>query len=289
MELARMSGDLRLLVVAGVAAVVSLAPARGQDVQPTTPAPGAAGGYLALEEGSRAPQTLTVQVLSEYPHDPQAYTQGLLLDGTVLIESTGHYGRSDLREVDLVSGHVMRSRDLPSSHFGEGVALVDDRLIQLTWKEGVAHVWDRASLDRIGEFRYEGEGWGLVYDGSRLIMSDGSDRLQFRDPDSFELLGEVRVRVGDEPLDKINELTFAQGMVWANVWLQDFIVGIDPDSGRVRAVVDARGLRGRLTRAPGAPSPEVLNGITYREDEGTFFVTGKYWPTMFEVQFVGAP
>ncbi len=281
------------LLPAGLAAVaLSLAPhgvGRGQEVGPSTTGPSTiSADYISIQSTAQAPEMLVVSILSELPHDPQAFTQGLLLDEGLFIESTGQYGHSDLREVDVVSGAVLRSQPLPASHFGEGVALVGDRLIQLTWREGIAHVWDRQTLEKITEFTYTGEGWGLVYDGTRLIMSNGSDILQFRDPETFELLDQINVTIEGQELRRLNELEFAEGLVWANVWTQDFIVGIDPDTGVVKRVVDARSLRPRLTRPPGAPAPEVLNGIAYNEAEGTYYLTGKYWPTMFEVQFVPA-
>jgi glutamine cyclotransferase len=269
-----------LLASATALTLVVVSPA--QQTAPTV----ANADYLALESGPRVPDPLVVQVLAEYPHDPRAYTQGLLLDGDVLLESTGQYGRSELREVDLATGVVMRSKPLPTNHFGEGLVQHDGRLIQLTWKEGVAHLWDRQSFETLGQIPYTGEGWGLTSDGTHLIMSNGSNRLFFRDPQTFAIVRELAVTVEGEPVSFLNELEYAENMIWANVWQQDFIVGIDPASGEVRMVVDARALRQSLVRPPGAPPPEVLNGIAYNATQGTFYLTGKYWPTVFEVQFV---
>jgi len=245
--------------------------------------------YLAIQSLPRVPDPLVVEVLADFPHDPRAFTQGLLLDGDVLLESTGLYGQSELREVDLASGVVMRSKPLPSTHFGEGLVLQDGRLIQLTWKEGIAHLWDRQSFESLGQFNYTGEGWGITTDGTHLIMSNGSDRLFFRDPQTFAVVRELAVSVEGQPVTFLNELEYAENMVWANIWQQDFIVGIDPASGEVRSVVDARPLRALLVRPPGAPAPGVLNGIAFNPSQGTYYVTGKNWPTLFEVQFVSAP
>lgn len=232
-------------------------------------------------------ERLRVNVLSESPHDSGAFTQGFVIDdgtGEVsrLFESTGLRGQSTLREVHLLSGEVLHSTSLPPDHFGEGLALVGNRLIQLTWQEGIAHVYDRDTFVKTGQFSYSGEGWGLCYDGRRLIMSDGSARLYFRSPETFKLQGSVDVTLDGQPQRWLNELEFADGSVYANVWQQDIIVEIDPASGKVTAVIDASGLLNPEERPPAA----VLNGIAYSRRTKTFFITGKYWPTVFEVTFV---
>jgi glutaminyl-peptide cyclotransferase len=231
-----------------------------------------------------APRRLIVKVVAVRPHDPEAYTQGLVWDHGMLLESTGLYGKSSLREVDPQSGAVKRRIEVPQSFFAEGLAQVGPRLIQLTWREGVAFVYDRRSFERVDELHYEGEGWGLCYDGRRLVMSDGSDRLTFRDPKSFAVLGSVAVRREGRPLRQLNELECVDGAVYANVWMTDDIVRIDPASGRVTAVIDARGLLGaeELGRA------DVLNGIAWDPVKKTFLITGKLWPKTFEVTFVPA-
>ncbi|HEY4592321.1 MAG TPA: glutaminyl-peptide cyclotransferase, partial [Thermoanaerobaculia bacterium] len=193
----------------------------------------------------RPPERLKVKVLATRHHDPAAFTQGLLVHGGSLYESTGIYGSSSLREVDPVSGAVKRKVDVPSEFFAEGLALVDDRLIQLTWKEQKALVYQLAGFAPEGELRYEGEGWGLCWDGRRLVMTDGSDKLTFRDPKTFAFLGEVTVtradRMGERVLE-LNELECVDGVVYANVWQTDDILRIDPRDGRVTAVIDASGL-----------------------------------------------
>jgi len=227
---------------------------------------------------------LAWDVVARHPHDALAWTQGLQLDPDGrLYESTGLEGSSTLREVDPVSGAVLRSVALPSDEFAEGLALVDDRLVQLTWREGIAHVWEAASFRELPGFAYGGEGWGLCFDGERLVMSDGSDRLTFRDPATFEALGSVSVTLTGRPLDRLNELECVDGEVWANVWQSDRIVRIDPEGGAVTGTLDLRGLL-VAEPAPGEPEPDVLNGIAWDADTGTFLVTGKLWPELVQIR-----
>lgn len=231
-----------------------------------------------------APERLKVKVLSTRPHDPEAFTQGLVLDGDTLFESTGLNNKSSLREVDPQTGKVKRKVDVPSEYFAEGLALVGDRLIQLTWKEEKAFVYNRADFQKVGEFRYDGEGWGLCWDGSRLVMSDGSDRLTFRDPKTFAVQSVLNVTLAGKPATEINELECVDGVVYANVWQTDDILRIDPKDGRVTAVIDASGLLTPEERQ----KTDVLNGIAWNPKTKTFLITGKLWPRMFEVQLVPA-
>ena len=228
-------------------------------------------------------------------HERDAYSQGLVWWNDRLFESTGRYGESTLRRLDPQTGRVERRIDVPDEYFGEGLALVDRRLIMLTWTAERAFTYDRDSFELGETFRYSGEGWGLCYDGDRLVMSDGSDMLTFRDPDTFEQIGEQRVRLRGQPLHRLNELECVDGAVYANVWEQDFLVRIDPETGRVTDYIDATGLLQGVDRigvnpdpATGAlQHPEVLNGIAYNPTADTFYITGKWWPKMFEVRFVG--
>lgn len=226
-------------------------------------------------------EQLRVRVLGSFPHDATAYTQGLLRHGGFLYESTGHYGESRLRRVDRSSGEVLLERALPDSLFGEGLARVHDRLIQLTWRAGRAVIYDSETFDEVGEWTYEGEGWGLCFDGAQLWMSDGTDRLKRRDPTSFATLGEINVTLEGGSVGQLNELECAEGWIYANVYQTDRVLRIDPRSGSVSAVIDASGL---LTAAEGAAA-EVLNGIAYDEANETFYLTGKFWPRLFEVTF----
>lgn len=244
-----------------------------------------AGAGTASPQATGPPvEHLKVKVLATRPHDPEAYTQGLLWHDGRLFESTGLYGHSSLREVKPETGEVLRSTPLPAKYFGEGLALVDDRLIQITWQEGVAFVYDLAKFDPRGQFSYTGEGWGLTYDGKRLIMSDGTDRLTFRDPVTFDSLGGVNVSQDGKPVLNVNELEWVDGVLYANVWQTDRILRIDPATGRVTAEIDASG----LLSAKEAADAEVLNGIAWRPGTKTFYITGKRWPKMFEVVFVPA-
>jgi glutaminyl-peptide cyclotransferase len=231
-----------------------------------------------------APERLKVKVLSTRPHDPEAFTQGLVLQGGTLYESTGLYGKSSLREVDPKTGAVKRKVAVPAEYFAEGLALVDDRLLQITWKEEKALVYDRADFKPAGEFRYDGEGWGLCSDGARLVMSDGSDRLTFRDPKTFAVLSILNVTLAGKPANQLNELECVDGAIYANVWQTDDILRIDSRDGRVTAVVDASGLLTPEERG----KTDVLNGIAWSPETKTFLITGKLWPKMFEVQFVPA-
>lgn len=226
------------------------------------------------------PIVLRLDVLERHPHDTTAFTEGLVWSGGRLFESTGLNGWSTVREVDL-SGRVVRQTKLADDQFGEGLAAVGDKLVQLTWRNGVAIVWDRETLAEVRRFSYKGEGWGLCYDEPRrrLVQSDGSSELTFRNPDDFSVIGKVSVSRRGRSLDQINELECTDDGVWANVWHSNQIVRIDPGSGQVTAEVDAKSLA-----PPNRGSEDVLNGIARRAD-GTWLVTGKNWPTMYVVRF----
>lgn len=232
--------------------------------------------------GGSQPAQLQYEIVAAVPHDPEAYTQGLLVDGRTLIESTGQYGASSLRRVDIASGRVLAQVPLDSAYFGEGVARVDSTLIQLTWKAGVAFVYHLASLTRIGERHYEGEGWGLCFDGDVLWMSNGSSALTRRDPRSFEALDTLVVRRAGEPVPQLNELECVGEYIYANVFQSDLILRIDKATGAVVGELDGA----ELSRAaPRPPDPEaVLNGIAYVPESGLFLMTGKRWPTLFVVR-----
>ena len=245
---------------------------------PTTTVPPTTTTVLALSG------ELDWEVVATLPHDTSAFTQGLLWYDGLVYESTGLYGQSELRAVEPGDGTVVRETAGSPSHFGEGLALAGDRLIWLTWKAGTATVHDRDTLAQVGSFDYDGQGWGLCHDGDRLVMSDGSSTLTFRNPETFTVVGAVEITEADgAPLERINELECVGEDVWANVWLTDRIVVIDPDTGNVTAEADMAGI---ISPHPAdADTDAVLNGIAYRPDTGTFLVTGKRWPNVFEVRF----
>jgi len=221
-------------------------------------------------------------VVRTFPHDPRAFTQGLLFFEGKFYESTGLLGRSSLRRVDPDSGVVERGVDLPADLFGEGLARVGGRLFQLTWQNGCALVWNLATMRKEREISYQGEGWGLCFDGRHLIMSDGSDMLALRDPDSFARVGEIVVRRAGRPVRNLNELECVDGVVYANVWQDNHIARIDPRTGEVTGWIDASG----LLAPEEAGAADVLNGIAYLPATGHFVVTGKLWPRVFEVEVV---
>lgn len=217
--------------------------------------------------------------MSSYPHDPKAFLQGLLWHDGGFYESTGLNGQSTLRRVAFPSGEVIQKIDVPREHFAEGLAMVGDRLIQLTWRSKKAFVYDRASFGIIGEFGYETEGWGLTYDGASLIMSDGTPTLYFLDPETYQVTRTVTVTLDGRPLEDLNELEWIKGEVWSNVWHTDMIVRIDPASGQVVGVLDLPGLLPNRS-----DSDDVLNGIAYDAETDRIFVSGKRWPLLFEIR-----
>ncbi|WP_235926603.1 glutaminyl-peptide cyclotransferase [Actinokineospora pegani] len=238
------------------------------------PAPAATSG----------PATMRVEVLARLPHDPTAFTQGLeIADGT-LYEGTGLAGQSRIRALDPATGAPRAEVALPPELFGEGITVVGDRIWQITWQNGVAIERDRATLAERRRVSYTGEGWGLCHDGARLVMSDGSATLTFRDPATFAPTGEVRVVDGGTPVGELNELECVDGAVYANVWKTDRIVRIDPGSGRVTGSADLSGL---LTGAE-QQGVDVLNGIAAVPGTDEFLVTGKLWPALFRVRLAPA-
>ena len=224
---------------------------------------------------------LELEVVATYPHDGGAFTQGLLWHRGRLYESTGMYGRSSLREVELTTGRVLRRVDLDPGLFAEGLALAGDRLFQLTYQTEIGWIWHLDDFRKVGDLSYVGEGWGLTYDGNALIQSDGSASLTFRSSSDFSALRTVQVTRDGRPQFYLNELEYVNGEVWANIWLTDEIVRIDPSTGRVTGVVDASGLLSAGDRR----NADVLNGIAYDTEHQLFLLTGKDWPKLFAVRF----
>jgi glutamine cyclotransferase len=222
-------------------------------------------------------------VVGEFPHDPEAYTQGLDFQGTRLYEGTGLNGRSSLRRVDLETGDVLKRVELAERYFGEGIVVVGRRIYQLTWQNGRAFVYDRRTFRRVRRFSYKGEGWGLTHDGRRLVMSDGSSTIEFRDPATFKVLGQIEVTEDGQPVDMLNELEWVEGEIFANVWQTNDVVRIDPATGEVTGKLDLTALEQQQQEG------EVTNGIAYMESEDRLFVTGKLWDAIYEIELTELP
>lgn len=224
------------------------------------------------------------EVVQEFPHDTGAFTQGLVYHDGILLEGTGKYEQSTLRKVELETGKVLKSIDLPPKVFGEGITLWGDKVVQLSWKNRLIFIWDVDSFDLVGRYRFPGEAWGVTHDGNELIVSNGSEFLLFMDPQSMRVKRRVKVLDQGRPIEKLNELEFINGEVWANIWYDERIVRIDPQTGRVVAWVDLTGLLPLEERKNRRES--VLNGIAYDAKENRLFVTGKEWPKLFEIRLV---
>lgn len=225
----------------------------------------------------------TYRVVASYPHDPTAFTQGLEFVDGILYEGTGLYGFSSLRVEDLETGNASEIVWLSSDLFGEGITVWGDEIIQLTWESNIGFVYDRDSLAVRREFDYPTQGWGITHDDKRLIMSDGTSNLYFRDPETFEEVGRVQVTDDRGPVTMLNELEYIDGEVYANIWKTDRIARIDPETGRVTGWIDLTGL---LSSAGGTPWANVLNGIAYDAENDRLFVTGKLWPRLFQIELV---
>lgn len=234
--------------------------------------------------GNNTPESVATygyEVVHVFPHDPGAYTQGLLVHDGKLLESTGQVGHSSLRRVELESGKVLQKVDVPPPSFAEGITLLKGKIYQLTWQDHAGFIYDAATFAKLGEFKYAGEGWGLANDGQSLILSDGTNRIRFLDPDNFEVRKAIAVFDGKTPVNELNELEFIKGEIYANIWHADRIARIDPQTGKVVGWIDLAGLL-----APGEVQDEeaVLNGIAFDEASGRIFVTGKLWPKLFEIR-----
>lgn len=230
-----------------------------------------------------APALYGYEVVRSYPHDRAAFTQGLIVRDGVFYEGTGLFGRSTLRKVKIDTGEVLQSRAITAEQFGEGITEWKGSIVQLTWQSQVGFVYDMKTLERTKTWTYTGEGWGLTHDGTRLIMSDGSPALRFIDPATFKEISRVTVRDASGPVERLNELEYVKGEVFANIWQTDRIARIDPKDGRVTGWIDLSGL---LSPAERGTSDAVLNGIAYDAAADRLFVTGKLWPRVFEIKLV---
>ena len=245
-------------------------------------------GYRAFGQNKRVVkgETWGYQVVARYPHDPNAFTQGLIVSNGQVFEGTGQKGRSSLRRVDLKTGKVEKAAALNAHYFGEGITAMGGRIYQLTWQNRIGLVYDKDTFDLEKTFQYTGEGWGLTNDGKHLIMSDGSAMLRFLDPETFAVVKRITVQTPRGKINNLNELEFVKGEIWANIWYDDKIVRISPENGEVLGWIDLSTLYPRNQRTTGE---DVLNGIAYDAENDRLFVTGKNWPHIFEIKVGRSP
>jgi len=242
----------------------------------------AAERYLSLSIKSNSkPVAYRYAVVNTFPHDTHAYTQGLVFDGNTLYEGTGQRGISDLRIVDLKSGQVQKNVPLPEQFFGEGITILNDKIYQLTWQEQRGFVYNKKTMEKVGEFSYAGEGWGITTDGKMLYQSDGTNAIRIVDPSSLTEKGRIEVYDNVGAVEYLNELEFINGELWANIYQTDKIARIDPSTGKVLGYIDFSNL---LPKSDYTEGTDVLNGIAYHKSSGKIYVTGKNWPKLFEVK-----
>jgi glutaminyl-peptide cyclotransferase len=232
---------------------------------------------------SAATPRLVPRIVARLPHDTMAFTQGLLVYGGHLLESTGLEGRSGVRQVDAASGRVLRRAELPSNEFGEGIAVLDGRIYQLTWKSHQGLVYDARTLAPVDSFRYDGEGWGLTTDGALLYLSDGTSSIRVIDPHGFRVVRTIRVTEAGQPVHMLNELEWVRGELWANVYWTGLIARIDAESGRIVGWIDVRRLLPEAESKRLDDRGGVANGIAYDSSTAKLLVTGKYWPFVFQI------
>lgn len=244
-------------------------------------------GTSVVESAQKAQTPIySYRIVNVYPHDPQAFTQGLVYHNGELYEGTGLRGRSSLRRVNLETGKVLQIENLDPRYFGEGITLWNDRIIQLTWTSQIGFVYDRETFKKLREFTYPTEGWGITHDGARLIISDGTDTLYFWDPETLEEIGRIQVRDRDRPIARLNELEYVNGEILANVWQTNLIARISPETGQAIGWIDLTGL---LNPQDLTQPVDVLNGIAYDREGDRLFITGKLWPKLFEIELVSQP
>lgn len=238
---------------------------------------------LPRQEAASGSQGYGYKIVNIYPHDPSAFTQGLIYENGFLYEGTGLYGKSTLRKVELKTGKVLKLLPLPAGYFGEGLTSWKGLLIQLTWREGKGFVYDRESFRPLREFSYPTEGWGITHDDTHLIMSDGSASLYFLDPATFVLVKKMEVHDRGTPVSGLNELEYLKGRIYANIWSSERIAIISPETGNVEGWIDLKGLSASMGHSQ---KIDVLNGIAYDKGKDRLFITGKFWPKLFEIKLI---
>lgn len=229
------------------------------------------------------PVDYSYEIVHAWPHDPAAFTQGLVVHEGDFLESTGLNGESTLRDVEVTTGRVLKKISIPPEYFGEGLAVIGTRAYQVTWQNHRGFIYDVSTFRREGEFAYEGEGWGLTSDGQWLILSDGTSRIRFLDPTTFRVVRTIEVMAAGKPVERLNELEWIKGEIFANVWQTNGVVRIDPTTGLVRGRIDFSGL---LPAEERRPDTDVLNGIAYDAAQNKLFITGKRWPKIYEVRLI---
>ena len=240
--------------------------------------------FIAIDQWQPAttnsPILYKYEILNTYPHDTAAFTEGLTYSNGSLFESTGGYGASSLRKEDLETGQILQEYRLPDQFFGEGLTQINNELLQLTWQANTGFIYEKNTFDLIGNFSYATEGWGLTYDGSNLIMSDGTSNLYFLNPTTYQVVRQVNVLDGNNSITYINELEYVNGDIYANIWLTEKIAIINPQNGQIKGWIDMTG----LYQPQG--SNDVLNGIAYDQQSNRLFVTGKNWPNLYEIKIM---
>jgi len=287
-DIARMRASIHIFILAVISVV--LVPLTGCDKDSSSSTSNGVPAIQSRSSGQESTVTnaataeipiYTYEVVNTYPHDTGAFTEGLVFLDGALLESTGLNGQSSLRKVDLKTGGVLKRVEVPAQYFAEGLAAFGDKLFQLTWQNHKGFVYDLGSFQLEKEFAYDGEGWGLTTDGQWLIMSDGTDQIRFLDPSTFEKKRSITVLARGQPVNRLNELEYIKGEIFANVWGAQYVVRIDPTTGKVIGVIDFTGL---LSPQDRSANTDVLNGIAYDAKEDRLFITGKNWPKLFEVR-----
>ena len=238
--------------------------------------------YIYLNKESELSPQFKYEIINKYPHDPEAFTQGLQIHQGILYEGTGLYGKSSLRIVNLETGEILQNIELSQKYFGEGITVFNKKIYQLTWKENIGFIYN-LDLEKVSNFTILGEGWGLTNNGSNLILSNGTSIISFINPATMEIIRTIRVTNEGKPVARINELEFIEGYIYANIWQTDKIVVIEPESGEVKSWIDLTGIQNHLDNTDGI---DVLNGISYNEEKNRLYVTGKLWPNILEIKLV---
>ncbi|HEV2705856.1 MAG TPA: glutaminyl-peptide cyclotransferase [Pyrinomonadaceae bacterium] len=274
---------MRILLLACAFSVVSFSCQSGATQKGAAVNADARTGNAAASASPREaePPVYGYEVVNTWPHDSKSFTQGLVFHDGAFLESAGQYGKSSLRRVELKTGKVLQETPVPPQFFAEGMTLFRGKIYQLTWEHHRGFIYDPVSFQKLGEFPYDGDGWGLTHDGESLILSDGTSQLRFIDPETFKVRRTINVVYRGQPVRQLNELEYVKGEIYANIWHEERIARIDPQTGKVLGWIDLTGI---ISRSELSDDEAVLNGIAYDEATGRLFVTGKLWPKIFEIR-----